>query len=85
VQIKINDLIKNNNNQFVINSKLFKEIKTLSENLQTVLSNQEFPFRKHRLRLLTNDLMNLMDTITLAKIDVFNTKILNAEKNPRNI
>jgi len=27
--------------------------------------------------LLTYDLINLMDTITLAKIDVFNTKILN--------
>jgi len=24
--------------------------------------------------------MNLMDTITLAKIDVFNTKIVNAEE-----
>jgi len=33
VQNKIDDLIQNNNNQFVINSKLFKEIKTLSENL----------------------------------------------------
>jgi len=81
VQNKFDDLIQNNNNQFVINSKLFKEIKTLSENLQTVISNQEFPFRKHRPRLLTYDLMNLMDTITLAKIDVFNTKILNAEEN----
>jgi len=80
VQNKIDDLIQNNNNQFVINFKLFKEIKTLSENLQTVISNQEFPFRKDRLRLLTYDLMNLMDTITLAKINVFNTKILNAEE-----
>lgn len=79
VQNKIDDLIQNNNNQFVINSKLFNEIKSLSNNLQTVLSNQELPLRKHRLRLLTYDLMNLMDTITLAKIDVFNTKILNAE------
>jgi len=80
VQNKIDDLIQNNNNQFVINSILFKEIKTLSENLQTVISNQEFPFRKHPIRLLTYDLMNLMDTITLEKIDVFNTKILNAEE-----
>jgi len=71
VQNKINDLIQNNNNQFVINSKLFKEIKTLSENLQTVILNQEFPFRKHHLRLLTYDLMNLMDTITLAKNKCF--------------
>jgi len=39
VQNKIDNLIQNNNNQFVINSKLFKEIKTLSENLQTVISN----------------------------------------------
>jgi len=30
--------------------------------------------------LLTYDLMNLMDTITLAQIYVFNTKILNAEE-----
>jgi len=57
VQNKIYDLIQNNNNQYVINSKLFKEIKTLSENLQTVLSNLEFPFRKHRLRLLTYELL----------------------------
>jgi len=80
VQNKIDDLIQNNNNQFVINSKLFIEIETLSENIQTVLSNQEFPFRKHRLRLITFYLMNLMDTITLAQIYVFNTKILNAEE-----
>jgi len=33
--------------------------------------------RKHRLRLLTFDLQHLIDTITLTKIDVFNTKILN--------
>jgi len=39
VKNNIDDLIQNNNNQFVINSKLFKEIKTLCENLQTVLSN----------------------------------------------
>jgi len=80
VQNKIDDLIQNSNNQFVISFKLFKEIKTLSKNLQTVLSNQEFAFRKHRLRLLTYDLMNLMDTITSAKIDVFSNKILNAEE-----
>jgi len=80
VQNNIDDLIQSNNNQFVNNSKLFKEIKTLSENLQTVPLNQEFAFRKHRLRLLTYDLMNLMDTITLAKIDVFNTNIVNAEE-----
>jgi len=29
--------------------------------------------------LHTYDLMNLLDTVTLAKIDVFNTKILNNE------
>jgi len=33
VKNKIDDLIQNNNNQFVINFKLFKEIKTLSQNL----------------------------------------------------
>jgi len=55
VQNKIDDLIPSNNNQFVIDSKLFKKIRTLSENLKTVLSSQEFPFRKHR---LSYDLMN---------------------------
>jgi len=77
VQNKIDDLIQNNNDQFVINSKIFKEIKSLSEEFKTAFKDQEIPLRKYRLRLLTYDLMNLMDTITLAKIDVFNTKILN--------
>jgi len=45
--------------------------------LKRLFKDQEIPLRKYRLRLLTYDLMNLMDTISLAKIDVFNTKILN--------
>ncbi len=79
VQNKMNDLIENNNKQFIINSKLFKEIKSLSEDFKNVFIDQDLPLRKHRLRLLTFDLQNLLDTITLAKIDVFNTKILNNE------
>jgi len=35
--------------------------------------------KKDSLRLLAFDLQNLIDTITLAKIDVFNTKILSNE------
>jgi len=77
VQNKIYGLIKNNNDQFVINSKIFKDIKYLSEEFKTAFKDQEIPLRKYRLRLLTYDLMNLMDTITLAKIYVFNIKILN--------
>ncbi len=76
IENKINDLIENNNKQQIINSKLFEEIKTLSSNLKSVFTSQELPLRKHRLHLITYDLQNLIDTITLAKIDVFNTKIL---------
>jgi len=79
VQNKIYGLIKNNNDQFVINSKIFKDIKYLSEEFKTAFKDQEIPLRKYRLRLLTYDLMNLMDTITLAKIYVFNIKILNSK------
>ncbi len=79
IQNKINDLIENNNQQFIINSKLFKEIKSLSDHFKNIFIDQELPLRKHRLRLLTFDLQNIIDTITLAKIDLFNTKILNNE------
>jgi len=48
---------------------------TLTHTFKTAFKDQEIPLRKYRLRLLTYDLMNLMDTITVAKIDVFNTKI----------
>ncbi len=37
IQDNINDLIENNNQQFIINSKLFKEIKSLSDHLKTFL------------------------------------------------
>ncbi len=77
IENKINDLIENNNKQQIINSKLFEEIKSLSSSLKSVFTSQELPLRKHRSHLITYDLQNLIDTITLAKIDVFNTKILN--------
>jgi len=70
----VDDLIQNNNDQFVSNSKIFQDIKSLSEEFKTPFEDQEIPLRKYCLRLLTYDLMNLMDTVTLAKIDVFNTK-----------
>jgi len=77
IQNKIDELIENNNKQFIINSKLFKERESLFDYFKNVFIDQDLPLRKHRLRLLTFDLQNLSDTITLAKIDVFNTKILN--------
>jgi len=77
VQNKIDNLIENNNNQFTKNSKLFIEVKCLTENLKNVVFNEETILRKHRLRLLTFDLQNLLDTIILAKTKIFNTKILN--------
>jgi len=74
---KIDELIENNNKQFIINYKLFKEIESLSDDFKNVFINQDLPLRKHRLRLLTLDLQNLIDAITLTKIDVYYTKILN--------
>ncbi len=53
IQNKINDLIENNNQQFIINSKLFKEIKSLSDHFKNIFIDQELPLRKNRLRLLT--------------------------------
>ncbi len=76
IQNKKNDLIENNNQQFIINSKLFKEIKSLSDHFKNIFIDQELPLRKHRLRLLTFDLQNIIDTITLAKIDLFNLYLL---------
>ena len=57
--------------QFIINSKLFNEIKSLSDHFKNIFIDQELPLRKHRLRLLTFDLQNLIDTITVAKIDLY--------------
>jgi len=75
IQNKINDLIESNNQQFIINSKLFNEVKSLSNHLKNISIDQEIPLRKHRLRLLKFDLLKIIDTITPAKIDVFNTKM----------
>jgi len=79
VQNKINELIKNNNKQSIINSKLFKEIESIFEYLKKAFIDQDLPLRKHRLRLLAFDLQNLIDIIALAKINVFNKTILNNE------
>jgi len=79
IQNKIDDLIQNNKDQFDINSKIYKEIKSLSEEFKTAFKDQEIPLRKYRLRLLTYDLKNLKDTVTLAKMYVFNTQILSAD------
>jgi len=56
---------------------LFSDIESLSDNFKNDFIDQDLPLRKHRLRLLTFYLQNLIDTITLAKIYVFNSKILN--------
>jgi len=48
IQNKINELIKKNNKQFIINSKLFKEIESLSDHFKNVFIDQELPLRKHR-------------------------------------
>ncbi|XP_033241581.1 uncharacterized protein [Drosophila pseudoobscura] len=77
IQNKVNELTENNNKQFVINSKFFKEIELLSNSLKNVVFNEETILRKHRLKLITFDLLNLVDTITLLKVNIFNTKILN--------
>jgi len=48
IQNKINELIENNNKQFIINSKLFKEIESLSDDPKNVFIDQDLPLRKHR-------------------------------------
>jgi len=74
VHNQINDLIENNNKQFIINSKLFKETESLSEELKKVFIDQDLLLRKHRLRLLTFDLKNLIVTITLTMFLMKNLK-----------
>lgn len=78
IENKINELIDNNNKHQIINSKLFDEVKILSTNLKSVFTSQELPLRKHRLHLITYDLQNLIDTITLAKMD---KKYINTNQN----
>jgi len=58
---------------------LYNEIKSLSDHFKNSFIDQELPLRKHCLRLLIFDLQNIIDTITLAIIDAFNTKMLNNE------
>jgi len=40
----------NNNDQFVINSKLFKEIRSLSEEFKVAFKNREIPLRNKQER-----------------------------------
>jgi len=63
----------------ILIQKHLKRLKSLSEEFKTAFKDQEIPLRKYRLRLLTYDLKNLKDTVTLAKMYVFNTQILSAD------
>jgi len=62
-------MTENNNEQFIITFKLFNEIKSLSDHFKHIFIDQELPLRKHRLRLLTFNFQNIINTIILAKID----------------
>lgn len=73
IEEKLNDLIKNNNNQYIINSQL---LKLLAKSKTTVLS--DVIYRQNR--ILTIELTNLINTITLSKIGVLNPNILNIKE-----
>lgn len=75
---KINDLIINSNKQFMINSKLFNIINKLTDQFET---NKEargnMKIVRKRNRLILTDLTNLIHAISLAKVNILFTGILN--------
>lgn len=74
---KINDLITNNNKQYATNSELFSIIKKLSNTVNTLTGHAyERIVRRHRLKLVINDLQNTIQTISLAKASILNPTIL---------
>lgn len=79
IQTKVNELIQNNNQQNQINSAIFKEVTKITTLLRNIKINQEFLLKKYRLKLLSLDLQNLLDTITFSKARILNPKILNKE------
>lgn len=79
IQTKINDLVENNNKQNKINSALFNEITKVTEILKDIKFNKELLLKKYRLKLLSVDLQDLLDTITFSKAKILNPKILNKE------
>lgn len=68
IETNINDIIKNNNQQSVINSKLQKEI----ENIQNSIGDNEFI-----LEAILRETKELILTIDLAKKGILNTMALN--------
>ncbi len=79
IENKINELTENNNKQFTINSRIFQEVQLMTKILNTIVVKKESKVRQHRLQLITLDIQNLIDTITLAKTNILNTKILNEQ------
>ncbi len=79
IENKINELTENNNKQFTINSRIFQEVQLMTKILNTIVVKKESKVRQHRLQLITLDIQNLIDTITLAKANILNTKILNEQ------
>lgn len=79
IQNKINELIENNNIQNQINSAIFKEVTKITNLLENIKFNQEILLKKYRLKLLSLDLQNLLDTITFSKANIINPKILNKQ------
>lgn len=68
IETKINDIIQDNNQQSVINSKLQKEI----ENIQDSIGDNDFI-----LEAILRETKELILTIDLAKNDILNTMSLN--------
>lgn len=70
IENKINDLIMNNNKQFITNSKIIKALNSLKYNVF-----DEFISEKSKLLII--ELQNIITTLTLSKLGILNPAILN--------
>lgn len=70
IENKLNDLILNNNKQFVTNSKIFDAIKNVKRDIKDDLIAE-------KCNLIILELQNIITTLTLAKLGILNPAILN--------
>lgn len=70
IENKINDLILNNNKQYITNSKIFDAIKSVKRDIKDDLISE-------KCKLIILELQNIVTTLTLAKLGILNPTILN--------
>lgn len=72
IENKINDLVQNNNKQYLINSKILNLIENFSNSFVSDIIEKQT-------KLIILELQNLINTITLSKLGIIHPALLNSK------